>query len=122
MPHTPGPWRVSSARTDRDRGIAVHTAEPDKKKGFAPLVAIVTLAGFPTKAQREEAESNARLIAAAPTLLSACEQFKWAFDQGEKHGGSVDWSDIEDAYGMACSALRKADQDPQLGSEKQEMK
>lgn len=56
--HTPGPWKISTARTWN-----IFSAESH--------VATVHFSGLtPTGKQREEVDANARLIAAAPELLA----------------------------------------------------
>jgi len=64
--HTPGPWQVSPA--------------PSSIKGAKTSLSIIRNIGgyvataYPGGMQREEAEANARLIAAAPDLLEALRQ------------------------------------------------
>lgn len=106
--HTPGPW--FSFHCKKAGPIAeIFDSEliPDGDSFRVPagtnhLAVVCNVGDFPTTL------ANARLMAAAPELEIALEQFVWAFNQGKEHGGSVQWEDIEDAYGMACSALRKA--------------
>lgn len=60
--HTPGPWRVALGNRLQVRG-------PKDEIGWP--AAIVYNAGLCTS---EEAQANARLIAAAPDLLDMCER------------------------------------------------
>ncbi len=59
--HTPGPWRVGEKRHDYDIVI--------RNRDSAP-VTITCYAGY----TRRTGDANARLIAAAPELLTALEQ------------------------------------------------
>lgn len=68
--HTPGPWTVDTQWTHGNAGF-VHAGEGSPRAGAR--VAIVTGMGGPTGPWWDEAEANARLIAAAPDLLAACE-------------------------------------------------
>jgi len=62
--HTPGPWYYAGMRT---------IGGPDDR-----MVADC----FSTNRPRETCEANARLIAAAPELLEACEQVALAAEYG----------------------------------------
>lgn len=55
----------------------------------------------------ETQEELAKLFAASPDLLYACQALKEAYDLGEENGG-VDWSDLDQAYKLAVDALKKA--------------
>jgi hypothetical protein len=65
--HTPGPWSVKSDPCHFDTLSSV-VAGKDNGKGWTPLM--VEIGGL---ANVDEQEANARLIAAAPDLLSALE-------------------------------------------------
>lgn len=54
------------------------------------------------------ANANRRLVMSAPDLYAACTQLLRAYEEGERNGGSVDWSDLDEAHAMACKALRRA--------------
>ena len=56
--HTPGPWTVSETRHSYDTVIRGPKNEP---------IALALIAGY----TKQEGQSNARLIAAAPELLEA---------------------------------------------------
>ncbi len=60
MPHTPGPWKAE--RHDAAGSIIIDGAGPHN-------VGIATVNRY----ERHDVEANARLIAAAPDLLAACE-------------------------------------------------
>ena len=100
MPFTPGQWTI---RRNKDG-----KAEAIGREGYPPhaCLCIPLSEGQGAAEASEELEANAILIALAPLLLAACEQFKMAFDRGEQHCGSVRWEDLEDAYGIVCEALR----------------
>ena len=65
MTHTPGPWINDPHPTDECSRII--TAPRPNKIGLRYTMA--TVEGF----SRQEADTNARLIAAAPELLEGCE-------------------------------------------------
>ena len=58
MSHTPGPWRIASD----DKWSVLGD------KGTMPLIATAS-----ARDVRKQAQANARLIAAAPILLAACQ-------------------------------------------------
>lgn len=60
--HTPGPWSADEVRHDYDQVIRGANRDP---------VAFAFLAGYMKCVGR----ANARLISAAPDLLTACEEF-----------------------------------------------
>jgi len=67
MKHTPGPWRV-------------------EKSGYTQIACLVYAGDYPVlntavpPSSKEEWESNAKLIAAAPDLLEACKKALIHFD------------------------------------------
>lgn len=67
--HTPGPWTVF----DEKWGIGVTTDCAD----------IAHCGGFDTNRSRDEERANARLIAAAPDLLTALDELAF---RAERHG------------------------------------
>ncbi len=40
-------------------------------------------------------------------LLRACEALINAYNRGKRNGGSIDWSDLDYAYELACEAVAK---------------
>lgn len=102
--HTPGPWRAGRADKSYDAGIPDNVfavfAEPQYKqkvfglRGNAAVICVIT------KPERmtEEDIANAKLIAAVPDLLDACELFVGA----ESH------SEINLAFNAAKAAIEKA--------------
>lgn len=67
---TPGPWATSPARIGGD--VAIVTTRDDGQRGFILAEAFEDIRRTGERAG-EEAAANARLISAAPDLLSACE-------------------------------------------------
>ena len=67
--HTPGPWKAIAA--------AVYAGRP---------LSTVVVSGDHGRLSADEAEANARLIAAAPELLEACKQMLAALDQLHREG------------------------------------
>lgn len=65
--HTPGPWEAAHPGNYDADGIAVYARN---KAGLRYTIAAVRYLGT---ADPAPAEANARLIAAAPALLKACE-------------------------------------------------
>ena len=107
MMHTPGPWKVfwaedaqGNKRANLFIGIGAATGEGIADSGFG-----VWGGGS------EEAAANARLIAAAPDLLSALEEIakgKGAFDNDPlTHAANT----IDDMKTIACTAIALAKQD-----------
>jgi hypothetical protein len=60
--HTPGPWAIGNA-SKRDFGAVTHVGPFDHPCGICEVYGAVD----------DEPQANARLIAAAPDLLEACE-------------------------------------------------
>ena len=61
--HTPGPWGTAQGQNAGNIGV--------RARGAAELFRVAYVPVLPMDGCREEAEANARLIAAAPELLSA---------------------------------------------------
>ena len=84
MSHTPGPWNIHPAYADdlpmpvrsddgmRWNWLAVRIAKGDRLIGYAEFNDC-DQCGFPHVADVAEARANARLMVAAPELLSALE-------------------------------------------------
>jgi hypothetical protein len=73
--HTPGPWDIDARGQGRPIIMAHHSPH-------GPM-AVCEMRYKPTL---EEAEANARLIAAAPDLLAALRDAAQAFDEAAQHG------------------------------------
>jgi hypothetical protein len=71
--HTPGPWIVTGEVRNVQGGGALYCADinPQDWRGF--VATIQSCDHIPRGITREEAEANARLIAAAPDMLTALE-------------------------------------------------
>lgn len=64
LTHTPGPWRTSAARLDKDATAAMEGRVVEvSAHGWAQLAVVAV--------EHQKGEANARLIAAAPDLLAA---------------------------------------------------
>ena len=68
MSHTPGPWQAVRSLDGKIRYIA--------ETHWGPLMAIEFAHSY-YRDVPEEAEANARLIAAAPELLAVLEKLEW---------------------------------------------
>lgn len=105
--HTPGPWSLF------DDGSEVHDRIVGPVVGVKGMTATVARAAFGIRPNQEVA-ANARLIAAAPDLLAACES---VIDGLASMG--CDWGDEQHA--IVSAAIRKAkgmDDDTQLKESK----
>lgn len=68
--HTPGPWEVKLSQDDE--GTLCDIGVPDAIARCGQHVCRIHGWGFDYKADKEQ-QANARLIAAAPELLTGCE-------------------------------------------------
>ncbi len=80
MKFTPGPWAVDVARDIR----YIHSAAGDIILQFSPLYD-----GIDNAAAKNECDANARLIAAAPTLLSAARGALAALTQNKTYPADI---------------------------------
>lgn len=103
--HTPGPWTIRETIAEPyihgnywvvDVDLGPQRKEASWPDATATVSPCLGLEGQPIS--REIVEANARLIAAAPDLLAACE--KWL-------SGETTWSTTQ-AYEMAARAVAKA--------------
>ncbi len=85
MKHTPGPWKVCEQYTDRAVYPISHPIDNDNQA--VSILAEVNSCG----GTKEQCQANARLIAAAPDLLSALEGLlkvaEKQIDQSATHEG-----------------------------------
>ena len=103
MKHTPGKWEAGKAyKQDENQWYAVVFA-PEKTDEFHSPRAAGALG-----VSKEEAGANARLIAAAPDLLAACEALNKAYQNGEDNDGSMRWGDVDHAWELAQDAVKSA--------------
>lgn len=74
--HTPGPWQIHADATDKDnwvRRCRVVAEESGPNKVYLQICSTKdSYVGLPSK----EVEANARLISAAPEMLSALEKVR----------------------------------------------
>lgn len=102
--HTPGPWYTDTNFDGRHQHLPIMTVHESFKDGEWPyhpkLAAVYHGRGH---APREIAESNARLIAAAPELLAALEYWT-PLIKGQE--GRSDETDVE--IDKARAAITKA--------------
>lgn len=85
--HTPGPWRAGETpASTTDRSIGIFTAQP----GDEPMEICTVWNDEDHEVSDEQAEADARLIAAAPDLLAACEliALRLEVEQRERGDGS----------------------------------
>jgi hypothetical protein len=110
--HTPGPWAVHSIfpnvvvpydQSSRSLG-ASEDEDADRKRYAVPIATAERdkMSGFSHERTREEAEANARLIAAAPDLLAACEAM--LLDYESQFG--MDYCECDSSVGLTCNACR----------------
>ena len=52
-------------------------------------------------------DKTVKKLTAQEMAFAACEALKMAYDNGESNGGSVDWSEVDDAFTLAVSALKR---------------
>jgi len=72
MKHTPGPWNIVGREGHAAFGERWVVFQGDEYNHKSQRIAVVSLGGLPAGDQ-ELSTANARLIAAAPDLLAACE-------------------------------------------------
>lgn len=101
--HTPGPWHPGRADKSYDAGIPDNAfavfAEPKHRQdcGLQGNAAVICVIAKPERMTLEDI-ANAKLIAAAPELLEACQLFVRA----ESH------SEMNIAFNAAKAAIEKA--------------
>lgn len=91
--HTPGPWRIATSNPQWIIG-------PDEK----PVAYTITFR------EKTEDHANARLIAAAPKLLNACEEMISQLEGYERRTGIIQFAS---AWNNARAAIAKAQGDAQ---------
>lgn len=75
--HTPGPWSVTSEIDRIFNGELIRPGKPEERN--TPVAVVCDFNRFD---RDDERKANARLIAAAPDLLAACEA---ALSDGPEH-------------------------------------
>lgn len=96
--HTPGPWRLWLSDEPRDRGAFVLHGDSPEPHGKNLLIVQRNI-GTPNG---DEGVANARLISAAPELLSALKEYVEWF--GAVHGAECPADDTCDCIGGALNA------------------
>lgn len=100
--HTKGPWEAESVMSDAALDIClVHPVVPVEETGWPVLLASVYHGQGVSEA---EAVANARLIAAAPDLLAACEA---VVDLCDKNGW-IECRGNSDQIRIMFAAIEKA--------------
>ena len=94
--HTPGPWLIQQGDEWADGIVTLHGHNEDGTPMYW------TVASY--NRRRDEAEANARLIAAAPELLGALLAMQ-AFIEGKP--------DAVEPFGMVRAAIAKATEEAQ---------
>lgn len=79
MKHTPGPWKFGESTRFTNNGVRTMPLIPIIQADGDPFLFEVALVW---DLNDERTQSNARLIAAAPELLEACEQVALAAEYG----------------------------------------
>ena len=102
--HTPGPWTIrTDSRTDIDRTVFAHTPIHNNP------VAIARVYGEGVMASPDaEKIANARLIAAAPDLLAACQR---ALDSSVR----INWERLREAVALATEGGSEPDEPDRAG-------
>ena len=94
--------------TDGDVGVySVEPGSPEaalwgqfrSRAGSAPSHIIL-------RPNTDEGQGTSLRLYAADKALRACQLLADAYKQGEDNGGSVDWSDVDDAFEAAVEALK----------------
>lgn len=101
--HTPGPWAVENA-SDVMLWIGAMRVPDEARYGLHTIITGIDIEGLSPEA-RTIKEANARLIAAAPDLLRACEAFLRCIVEPK---GDDDTSDVDAAVRLAIAAVKKA--------------
>ncbi len=109
--HTPGPWRLHEYQEGATLDVVSDGVEWQSwtfavgagDSVVAEVEAWTIDAGYPRPRTRDEAEANARLIAAAPELLEALN----SMDSNGDWGGT-DWCVPADVWRAARAAIAKA--------------
>lgn len=98
--HTPGPWTVG------DSGLSVlkmNQPDPD----YLPRAQRVADV-YQDQQFSEESRANAKLVAAAPDLLKACEQVKYLLAVARDHGYGPQSPELQQAAVVVREAISKA--------------
>ena len=103
--HTPGPWEVRADPSHYDSFTTVVAGSGEQRKGMLREL-IVEIGGW---AGIETAEANARLIAAAPDLLAACQRLVTLIDESDQWSDVVSGTAMGEIVNEARTAVAKAE-------------
>ena len=103
--HTPGPWEVRADPSHYDSFTTVVAGSGEQRKGMLREM-IVEIGGW---AGIETAEANARLIAAAPDLLAACQRLVTLIDESDQWSDVVSGTAMGEIVNEARTAVAKAE-------------
>ncbi len=95
MPHTPGPWKIIDIPNADSMGIVPVMRPPGVKPRDLEDIASVS-----KSAEHYDAKANARLIAAAPRLLAACER---VLQLQVSTGADEVWAAVKKAVAIATA-------------------
>lgn len=104
--HTPGPWKLvpwqDDPRSDSGDLLRIVGSNGSEVCYFGNPDSY-----YPTSGT-EPSDQDARLIAAAPDLLAACEMVikRWTFDVNQQHTHT--WHGLTDCAVVICAAIAKA--------------
>lgn len=108
--HTPGPWTADEHADSEDRG---YLADDDSGhfniRSAGPLAWVIAVTIGDVAVPKRDEKANARLIAAAPDLLEACDEaLNVLIGCCVPAGGADDRKHILDAKAQLRAALAKA--------------
>lgn len=105
--HSPGPWTRDAVMSEHLHDIILDYLVPDM--GSPIIVANVFCEEDFGSVTLQQANANARLIAAAPDLLAACEAWDLGFTEGEQfdHAQFLAWVNKNRAIARAAIAKAK---------------
>ena len=98
--------------TDGDVGVySVEPGSPDAGLWglwgqFPPIAGSSAPSHIILRPNTDEGQGTSLRLYAADKALRACQLLADAYKQGEDNGGSVDWSDVDDAFEAAVEALQ----------------
>jgi hypothetical protein len=107
--HTPGPWEVDGNKALGAYGVwTSYATHPGHNGAGYPSQVCSVYSGNKSDFDRQTRDANARLIAAAPDLLAACQLVlrRWTFDSHQQHTHS--WHDMQDCAEIIRAAIAKA--------------
>jgi hypothetical protein len=105
--HTPGPWKIVRHTSGPDQALS----PSDDWSIVGPNAESIVFEGAGRKVARET-EANARLIAAAPELLEAVQNFLGLFDNAVYRRKLADDALYPDVIRHARAAIAKASPSP----------